>query len=244
MMRTGIGLACALTLVGSAAMARPEVVVPNSFATTPGTSGLNTLVRDLNAPRTYQMIISGAQLSAIPAGSILTGVTWRANITTLNPPTWPPAAYNYNDYDMFIGQAALPVGSGSTTFANNVVGGTEVQVLDGPLSIAANTFTQGVLPNASPWGFFIQFDTPFTYNGGDLVFTARHPGATVVGALFLDSVASGVANGVQTFTATNATATVGGAATSTIFRFTWEVPAPGTLALLGLSGLVAIRRRR
>lgn len=227
----------------AAAASAQTVVVPNSFANTPGTAGLNTLTRDLNNPRTYQMIVAASQLSAIPAGSLLTGVTWRSNITISNPPSWPPADYSYADYDMFIGQAALAVGSGSTTFANNVVGGSEIQVLDGPLTIPANTFTQGGAGVPSPWGFEILFDTPYLYNGGDIVFTARHPGALVAGALFLDSVTSGVANGVQTFTATGNTATVGAAATSTIFRFSY-VPAPGTAALLGLAGLVAARRRR
>ncbi len=236
--------ACLVTVAASSAMARPDVVVPNAFAAAPGTSGLNTLSRDLNNPRTYQMIIDAGQLGGIPAGMLITGVTWRSWTGNVAG-AWPPAGYNYADYDMFIGQAALPVGGGSTTFANNVVGGTEVQVLDGPLSITAGSFvSMGGVGAVNPWGMFIQFDTPFTYNGGSIVFTARHPGATIAGALFLDSVASGVANGVQTFTAVGNTPTVGAAATSTIFRFTWEVPAPGTLALLGLGGLVAARRRR
>jgi len=242
--RLAVTAAAVFAAAGIAATASGDtVVVPNAFAATPGTSGLNTLTRDLNNPRTYQMIIDDAQLAAIPVGSLITGVQWRS-WTGNAAGSWPAADYTYNDYDMFLAPAALPVGGGSTTFANNV-GPGEVQVLDGPLTITAGSFTSlGGVGNVNPWGMLINFDVGYTYTGGDMVFTARHPGANVAGALFLDAVASGVANGVQTFTATGAAATVGAAATSTIFQFTFTpIPGPGSLALLGL-GLIGMGRRR
>jgi hypothetical protein len=237
-----VGASVLLAALTSSTLA-DNVVVPNANAATPGTAGLNTLLRDL--PRTYQMIIDDSHLAGIPVGSTLTGVQWRAFITAQNPATWPAVDFNYTDYDMFIGQAALPVGGGSTTFANNVVGGSNVQVLDGPLTIPAGSFSQGTLPNPSPWGHLISFDTGFVYNGGDIVFTAIHPGGSPAPALFLDAVASGVATGVQTFTATTAGATTGAASTSIIFNFSYTpIPAPSALALLSLAGLVGGGRRR
>lgn len=234
--------ALAVTVLAGAASAQTYVVTPNAFASTAGTTGLNTLTRDLGAPRTYQMIIDAGQLTGIPIGFQITGVTWRANITPSNPAIWPPADYVYNNYSMWLAPAATTVSTMSSTFAANV-GPGEVQVRSGPLTIPAGTFQQGTVGGVSPWGFEIPFTTPFTYNGGDLVFTARHPGANVLGALFLDTVASGVANGVATMTATTEAAVTGAASNSSIFRFT-VIPAPSSLALLGLGSLLATRRRR
>jgi hypothetical protein len=233
--------ALAVATMAGAASAQTYVVAPNAFEFTAGGAGLNTLTRDLNAPRTYQMIIDSGQLTGIPVGFQITGVTWRANITPSNPATWPAANYEYANYNMWLGPAATTVSTMSTTFAANV-GPGEVQVRSGPLTIPAGTFQTGTTGGISPWGYEIMFSTPYTYTGGSLVFTARHPGANVLGALFLDSVV-GLANGVATMTGSTEAAVTGGASNSSIFRFT-VIPAPSSLALLGLGSLLVTRRRR
>ena len=63
----------------------------------------------------------------------------------------------------------------SLTFAANV-GPGEVQVRSGPLTILAGSFAQGSgsnPPRPAPWGFEIPFTTPYTYTGGNLVYTIQ-----------------------------------------------------------------------
>ena len=52
-----------------------SVIVPNSSATVAGTTGLNTLLRNAANPRTYQYGVNASQLSGIPIGSVITGIS-------------------------------------------------------------------------------------------------------------------------------------------------------------------------
>ncbi len=221
--------AVSMCVLGAAglALARPEVVVPNISATTanPGAGSL-VLLNGAGYSTTYQLMVDGGQLSQIPVGSLITGVSWRLR-AWYEYYFWPENPYYFNDYDMYLAPAALPVGSGSIVFANNV-GPGEVQVRDGPLffPLPATFFNYGP-HSVNPFGMLIEFDTPYTYTGGAMVFTARHPGATTLSAPWLEyvEIPMGLANGVEAFFGLGAGATVGHSTYPVVFQFTW-MPGP------------------
>src|SRR6185369_9576629 len=80
--------------------------------------------------------------------------------------------------------AANAVSNMSTTFSANMI--SPVLVRNGPLTLASNSFTSGATPNA--FGSLLVFDTPYVYQGGDLVMLFRHHGrADESPAPFLDA---------------------------------------------------------
>src|SRR4029079_15409514 len=89
------------------------VVVPNAAAGAAiGPNGLNTFIRDSGNPRTGQLLIAAAELTTIPVGSQITGMTYR--LWTGSTVAYPASAATWADYTVNIGPgAALP---GSTTF--------------------------------------------------------------------------------------------------------------------------------
>ena len=54
----------------------------------------------------------------------------------------------------------------------------------GPLSIGANQFTAGASPNQ--FGTLVVLDTPYVYQGGDLVMHFTHPGSDSTNTAFMD----------------------------------------------------------
>jgi len=77
------------------------------------------------------------------------------------------------DYEVTLAQAANPISSMSTVFLANLL--NPVLVKNGALSIGANTFSAGGNPN--PFGTLVVLDTPYVYQGGDLVMQFTHNGS-------------------------------------------------------------------
>ncbi len=233
-----VAVGAVLAFVASAAVGQ-TTVVPNSFTNMAGTSGLNTFIRDLNNPRTGQLLIDSSELAGL-SGQLLTGLTFR--LWTGATANYPPTDATWTNYDIFLGESVVPT-AGTTTFASNVVGSL-TQVRSGPLTIPANSFASTGGP-PRPFGFEIPI-SPFLYTGGHLLVEIRHTGSDIVhpaaASYFLD-VAGSTATLNRSFTGTGYTATTGALSNFTITRFSY-VPAPGTLALLGIGGLLAARRRR
>ena len=76
----------------ASSLAAQSVVVPNASATVGSGGGLNTLVRNAGNPRTYQQGINASELTGIPVGAVITGVSLRfAVLTGTNSPSWPAA---------------------------------------------------------------------------------------------------------------------------------------------------------
>ncbi len=238
--------AAALAAASGAASAQDFAVVPQANANERGNGGLNTLVRDSGNPRTYQQQFTEAELAAqgLMPGMPMTGITWRASITSSNPATWPPAGgATWDDYEITFAQAANPISNMSSTFADNML--NPVMVQSGSLHIPENSFANDnpAAPDPNPWGPEIAI-APYTYQGGDLVVLYSHNGSDINSNIFLDRVSSDDAWG-RAISASSFQAPTGGSPTSSfiITRFSF-VPAPGASALFGICGLVALRRRR
>ena len=229
-------------LVASAAA--QTVVVPNAYANTQASaSGLNTFIRDVNNPRTGQLLINASQLGAA-VGQQIDGLTFR--LFTGATVNFPASNATWADYTINIGQG-VAFGSQTTTFATNFVG-TPTTVRSGPLNIPAGAFVNDPL-NPNPFGPLITFNTPYVYTGGNLLIEIRHTGSNITNNAandFLEVALTtdpGYNSAFWSATATGATATVGAQANFTVTQLHF-VPAPASLALLGLGGLLASRRRR
>lgn len=232
-----------LAVIGSASAA--DVVTANTYANTPFSpaNGLNTIIRDLNAPRTAQLLINQNQLGGMQAGSLITGISfrlWNGAVSTYTGATW-------SSYDIRIGESVAPNLS-STTFASNFVGGSTL-VQTGSLTMSGFTSgNSGSTPNA--WNDVINFSTPHVYTGGHLLIEVRHTGSNITNPAntFLEAVTNaGVGYGTDytSYTATTATATTGALAAFTMNKITYTpVPEPATMAALGLGLAAVIRRRR
>jgi hypothetical protein len=235
-----VALACAL---GTPLLA-DVIVAPNANASVAGNGGLNTLLRDANNPRTYQVQIAASELGAA-AGQQITGVQFRLQPSSANATPWPATDATWANYDITLAEAANPISSMSTTFASNMT--NPVVVRSGPLTMTANSYPGGATaPTPNDWGFFISFTTPYTYNGGDLVIHFSHDGSNLSNNRFLDSISTtgpGYGTAVRALSGTGYQVATGSAASFTIMQLTY-IPAPSSLALLGLGGLVCARRRR
>jgi hypothetical protein len=122
-----------LMVVTSAAHA-VYTVAPNAYANAQAsTAGLNTFIRDVNAPRTGQLLINANQLGAIPNGSQIVGMAFRlfAGATV----AFPASSATWADYTVTVGQGLAPL-SATTTFATNFVG-TPTVVRTGSLTVNA-----------------------------------------------------------------------------------------------------------
>jgi hypothetical protein len=160
-------------------------VAPSAYNNTPGPTGVNTLVRNSGQGRSYQMQFSANALSGLPIGAKITELRFRLDINATV--AFPVAATTWSDYFVILSQAFNPVSSMSATFSANMK--SPVIVKTGTLSISAGTFTTGASPNAT--GPLIVFDTPYVYQGGDLVMMFRHNGSdSATNTAFLDGLNS------------------------------------------------------
>lgn len=213
----------------------PGVAVPAAYASGAGNGGLNTLVRSTGAPRTYQMQFTSAALGGLPTGARITGVCFR--ISTNSTTGFPSNTVTWADYEIQMAQAANPVGSMSTTFAANML--NPVLVKDGVLSIAANQFAAGSSPNA--FSTFTMLDTPYVYQGGDLVIQFSHTGSDSAENAFLDaasSAAPGYGTSFRAISANTFEATTGAAATATIVHLLFTPTVTQTMMASGNQAVI------
>jgi len=190
----------------------PIVVAPSAYTTVSGDSGVNTLLRNTNAPRTYQMQFTSNALGGLPVGARITGLAFRL---LTNTAAFPPTTTSWSDYEVTLAQAANPIGAMSTTFAANLL--NPVLVKHGVLSIGANTFSAGSNPNL--FATLIVLDTPYVYQGGDLMMQFTHTGSDSLNTTFLDAastVSPGYGTSYRALSASTFAATTGTAASVTI----------------------------
>jgi len=158
-----------------------NLVVPVAYAFKYGTTALNTLLRNTGAPRTYQMQFSAAALAGLPVGAKITELRFRLGD---NVSAFPINRVTWSDYQVILARAAQPISAMTTNFDANMV--APVVVKSGALSLGANAFpTNGPV---NPFASFLVFDTPYVYQGGDLVMLFRHPGSDSSSTSFLDGL--------------------------------------------------------
>lgn len=224
-----------------ACAAQADVVVPNSAAGTEG-DGAFSLTSTGSTGRTFQLTIASSQLTAL-VGQQIFGLQWRLNAAATA--AWPPVNTTYAFWDVFMGPGVAPSAM-SNTFASNF-SAAPTQVRSGPAAFTAGGHTFGGSPNA--FGEMLSFTSPYLYTGGDLTLEMRFAaqvGSTVQSPFDAVVASGGPANGWGVDFAGrwvgNATATTGGNANFLVTNFV--VPAPSSMALLGLSLGVALRRNR
>jgi hypothetical protein len=197
-----------------------SIVVPAANAASRGTGGLNTLTRDLNNSRTYMLGIGASHLAGLPVGAVITGVSFRGNVTTSNAASWPAVDTTWANYDIQVG-GAIPIASWTGSFASNFIAPPQV-VRSGPMLVTAGSFTSSTslpAPTPNPWGeFYFDFQVPYVYAGGDLGLYFTHGGSSITGAFFLDNIASNVANDFVAFSQTVYQGTAGVSAAACIPR--------------------------
>ncbi|MBC7939865.1 MAG: PEP-CTERM sorting domain-containing protein [Chitinophagaceae bacterium] len=233
-------LAFVWLVMAASSHADVQSTVPNAFAAAPaGGTFLGPLA---NAQRTYQLLIGQSQITA-HLGNALTGITFRL------PPSatadWPAAALTFASYDIRLSASVAPADR-SLTFANNVVG-TQTLVRSGALTLSPGSFDSGSSPNA--FGVGINFDSAYTYGGGNLLIEIRHTGfsgtSTSVDAVLASAPpAAGYGTLFSAAWTANYAGTSGAQGNFAVLQIT-SVPEPATAILLaaGIVALIARRRR-
>ncbi len=208
----------------------PSVVAPDDYTTVPGNGGLNTLIRGLGLPRTYQMQFTPDALGDLPAGARIAGLRFR--LSTNSIVSFPVTNLTWADYEVTLAQAANPITSMSTNFSANLL--YPVLVKDGPLSVATNNFSIGGYPNA--FGGFMVLDSQYVYQGGDLVMQFTHTGSNSTNTTFLDAAtaaAPGYGTSFRAISASAFAAASGTAASVTIVEILTASPSTQTITHIG-----------
>lgn len=186
----------------------------------------------------FQYLMNASQFSGVPVGSQITAIGIRVGATFATAPN--PALSG--TYVIKLSTSTVALGSLTNTFANNA-GSNVTTVFNGTLNIAQNAVTGGAGPN--PF-YVINFTTPYTYTGGDLLLSISNTNLTG-GNIDIDAIAVGaladsaVAGGTVHF------------ANVPVFQFTFNpaisaTPAPSSITLMILAlafvGAFAFSRKR
>lgn len=215
------------TLVINVLAGPAAAVAPAAYTSVSGNSGLNTLVRNTNSPRTYQMQFTPAALGGLAVGAQITALGFRLYTnTTLN---FPSSTVNWPDYEVTLAQAANPIGAMSANFQLNLR--NPVLVKSGTLSVGANQFTASGNPNRFASLFVL--NTPYVYRGGDLVMQFMHHGSDSLFTAFLDAASTaspGYGTSFRALSATTFAATNGSPASVTIVEILYTPMITQTIA--------------
>ncbi len=240
----------ALSLTVGTGSASAATYIAGGSATVEGTGSSQLPLGNGGASNaTSQFLFSAAQLGGMTAGSIITSIGFRVNVNSPGQ----TQAMTYTNYQISLGSSTQPVGSLTADFAANQ-GADTVMVRTGAMTIAANTFTSQPFqpsPTPTPNPFYtLNFATPFTYTGGDLLLTLSFATSTPIG-LVLDATPYVAGGGLDSVSNINPLSTPTQFYNIPVVQFTTQtatpgVPEPATWAMmmLGFGAMGATLRRR
>ncbi|MFL9834380.1 T9SS type A sorting domain-containing protein [Chryseobacterium terrae] len=153
-----------------------------------------------SSARTYQMLIDDTQLTPL-VGKYLNSISFR--LLASASAAWPATDATFSSYQIYLSNGVDPANR-QLDFAANVTG-TQTMVRSGALIIPAGSFTAGSDPNA--FSYNLMFDTPYLYNGGNLIIEIRHTGS------------NSSSTSTHAITSTNTSAGYG-----TLFSACWQGP--------------------
>jgi PEP-CTERM motif len=221
-------LACVAFSSAQPTRADSLLIAPNANAATSGNANQSILLSEGAPPLTFQWDLAASQLTAM-MGDTIDAIGFRLASASSNV-TGPTTI---GTFDLQLSSSLNPIGSLSGTPVNNI-GPDAVTVYAG--SLVLGSLTGGAGPN--PF-FLINFVTPFTYTGGDLLMTENVANAPAIGTVFVD------ANFVDSLGDTSSTLNGGEAQffnypiTEFEYSPSTAVPEPSAVLLLGI-GLLAV----
>ncbi|MCB1276334.1 PEP-CTERM sorting domain-containing protein [Prosthecobacter sp.] len=205
-----------------------------------GSSGASGggLIGSFNVTEQLQIVSADLAVQGLVAGSVITGVR-----TRINSGNGMVGDRSISDFEITLAQAANAIGSMSTTFADNML--DPVLVHDGAFSFFDAQMPEGSTPNA--FGQLVSFDTPYTYQGGDLVFMFSRPSVTGGSGISTDHHFLGDGTIVRrlyggTFHAATGSLDTGFAVLQLEFSSVPE-PSRALLLMVGLLGTGLLRKR-
>lgn len=247
--------------------AQTTLVVPGANADMPGTNNANT---PFGAAGSASLYVLQEQF----ASSLFSNVAIGSQLTSIGIRLYTGAATNskeldYTNFEIQVGTGANAMGSLSRTFSANL-GADTIVARSGALTIAKNGLKADsctsrrkcstIVPTNS--FYTLDFTTPYTYEGGDLLitFSSQLAANTIGQVISLDAVdpyAVSTINTMSTSGSGSAFPTIGGPLNfsfAPIVQFDFAapqpaaaVPEPASWALMvggfGLAG-AAMRRRR
>ena len=231
----------------AASAANAALVAGWDFQTSPGTAVLassnpSTWVANFGSGNLYTGGLFGST-SGAPAVTAITGTALNTSGTSLSTTTSTPAAINLSNSNTLV--------SRSIVFKVSMTGYSDLAISYAAARSTSSTSTYGFRTMDWSWGVGTSTAAPDSYTSAssslviaDSVLNSTYGAFTVLGDT------TGLNNSAFVYvklTLSGATNTSGGS-----FRFdnvqlnatAIPVPAPGAVALIGLAGLVASRRRR
>lgn len=189
-----------------------------------------------------QWVVSSTLLSSLSVNDRIVGIAFRLDGSQAT--SQPGTDISFLDWNLQLSQSAHSPGALSTTFTDNQ-GSDVTTVRSGPLLISSEAFPTSI-NSPKPWGTVIEFQTPYTYLGGDLLFTL-HAITGVTGSGIVVDAAANTPNDqlpflYQAISSLGYTATGGGLGATPVFQVV--VPEPSVFSLVSVTVCFCIHRRR